>query len=126
MSDTHVLVVGVATREESKRRTLDIAIGQRKRAPGEPRVWFTSLESLAKVLSDKNMLLLEIIRRSRPRSIAELADLTGRKKPNVTRTLKRMELLGIVEFESNTGGRKQPRVNYDDIRIDAKFSLRAV
>ena len=91
--------------------------------PDEPRVWFTSLESLAKVLSTKNMLLLEMIRTSHPQSIQELADLSGRKKPNLTRTLKNMETLGIIEFQNLTGGRKQPKVNYDDIHINARLPL---
>jgi predicted transcriptional regulator len=119
----HILVVGVATRAASRERTIEIAAGRRKRLPDEPRVWFTSLESLAKVLSTKNMLLLEMIRTSHPQSIQELADLSGRKKPNLTRTLKNMETLGIIEFQNLTGGRKQPKVNYDDIHINARLPL---
>lgn len=125
MSNDHILYVGIATQAESKKRTIDIASGRRRRSADEPRVWFTSLESLAKVLSEKNMLLLEMIRRSRPKSIAELADLSGRKKPNLTRTLRHMERLGIITFEHHAGGRKQPTVGYDDIRINARLPLRA-
>ena len=123
-NNAQVLLVGVATRAASRQRTIDIASGRRRREMDEPRVWFTSLESLAKVLSDKNMLLLEMIRKSRPQSIAELADLSGRKKPNLTRTLKNMETLGIIQFELHSGGRKQPRVNYDDIQINARLPLK--
>lgn len=125
MKEPSVLFVGIASKEASKRRTIDIASGKRKPAPNEPRVWFTSLESLAKVLSHKNMLLLEMIRNSRPESIAELATISGRHKPNLTRTLRHMEDLGIVEFETRPGGRKRPRVTYDTIQIGARLPLMA-
>lgn len=123
MTQSRVLSVGVASREQSKRRTIEIAAGKRVRSADEPRVWFTSLGSLAKVLSEANMLLLETIRHSQPRSIAELATLSGRKISNLSRTLNNMERLGLVEFESHPGGRKEPRVNYDTIRLGAEFPL---
>jgi predicted transcriptional regulator len=124
MTNSKVLLVGVATREASKRRTIEIASGKRTRAPDEPRVWFTSLGSLAKVLSESNMLLLETIRDARPHSVAELAELSGRKKTNLSRTLKHMAKIGLVDLEALPGGRKQPRVNYDKIRlVGAEFAL---
>ena len=45
------LKVGIASYREMKARTLAIARGQRRLAPGEPKVWFTSTESFAKMLS---------------------------------------------------------------------------
>src|SRR5437588_8953993 len=96
---TRVLFVGIASFEESRRRTIAIAKGEHKRTPGEPRVWFTSLESLAKVLSDRNMLLLQMIRKSQPQSLAELAKLSGRAVPNLSRTLNHMKRLGLVNLE---------------------------
>jgi hypothetical protein len=45
------LKVGIASYDEMKALTLAIARGQRKLAPQEPRVWFPSTESFAKVLS---------------------------------------------------------------------------
>jgi predicted transcriptional regulator len=50
------------------------ARGEYKPAPDEPKVWFTSMESLAQVLSSKNALLLELIRCAQPASIKELAE----------------------------------------------------
>lgn len=82
MKELRILSVGIASLEESRRRTIAIASGKHKPRPDEPRVWFTSVESLMKVLSSKNILLLEMIRSSRPGSIAELAILSGRAKSN--------------------------------------------
>jgi len=82
------LRVGIASYEQMKARTLAIARGKYKPAAGEPKVWFTSAESFARVLSDRNRALLGIIAESGPESLAHLAELTGRKKSNLSRTLK--------------------------------------
>ena len=73
------LKVGIANYEEMKTMTLAIARGQRKLAPQEPRVWFPSTESFAKVLSAGNRALLHIIAEKAPGSLEELAQLTGRQ-----------------------------------------------
>ena len=110
--------IGIAPREYVHRRMLDIAKGARRRGPDEPRVWFTSAEALARVLSKKNMLLIEAIRSTGPASVTELAERVSRTKTNVLRSLKTLEQFGIVAFEAGEGGRKAPRLNYDDFRVD--------
>lgn len=45
------LKVGIASYEEMKSRTMRIARGEQRVSPREPKVWFTSTESFAKVLS---------------------------------------------------------------------------
>ena len=52
------LRVGVAPFEEMKARSLAIARGEIKPLPDDPKVWFTSTESFAKVLSASNRALL--------------------------------------------------------------------
>lgn len=121
MSRKMVLRIGIASPEQMKRRTLAIAKGKLKRDPNEPHVWFSSFESLAKVLSERNMLLLEIIRKVEPQSVAELAKASGRAKSNLSRTLHSMERLGIVELVDGERGRKMPRLKYDAVRFEAEF-----
>jgi predicted transcriptional regulator len=77
---------------------LAIARGEYKPKPGEPKVWFTSMKSLAEVLSDENRALLKVIAESKPESISALAEATGRKPGNLSRTLKTMSNYGIVEM----------------------------
>lgn len=117
MSEERVLHVGIASREAVKKRTIAIAKGQFRPAPDEPRVWFSSLESFAKVLSQKNMLLLETIRRGQPRSLADLAKLSGRAVSNLSRTLHNMERFGLIKFEEEAG-RKAPVVCYERVTLD--------
>jgi len=57
------------------------------------------MRSLSQVLSDENRALLDVIRTSKPSSITELADITGRKQGNLSRTLKTMSRYGLVKME---------------------------
>jgi predicted transcriptional regulator len=121
-SSRSTLHIGIASREVIRRRTIAIAKGELRPAEDEPRVWFSSLESLAKVLSEKNMLLLDIIRQEQPRSFAELSRLSGRAVPNLSRTLHGMERVGLVDIREEDH-RKFPVVRYDRVAFD--MSLRA-
>src|SRR5580698_6848306 len=94
-----VLRVGIASYEDMKARTMAIARSSLKPKPGEPKVWFPSAESLVRVLSDRNRALLATIRDAQPKSLADLAELTGRRKSNLSRTLKTMERYGIVKLD---------------------------
>jgi len=112
------LKVGIASYEDMKARTMAIARGERKLRRGEPKVWFTSLESFARVLSERNRALLELIAEEEPESLAELAKLSGRAKSNLSRTLRTLEQYGLVHLEKGYKGRIAPRVPYSDIVLD--------
>jgi len=112
------LKVGIASYEEMKARTMRIARGKHRAAPGEPKVWFTSTESFAKVLSAGNRDLLRIIVEKAPGSLDALARITGRAKSNLSRTLKTMEGYGLVRLERGERGRIMPRVVHDRVELD--------
>jgi len=54
------LKVGIASMEQYKARTLAIARGEYVPRPGEPKVWFQSIESVAQVLSDESSALVAL------------------------------------------------------------------
>jgi predicted transcriptional regulator len=112
------LRVGIASYSEMKSMTLAIARGQRKLAPRDPRIWFPSTESFARVLSAGNRDLLRLIAEKAPGSLEELSQLTGRKKPNLSRTLKTMANYGLVRLERGFRGRIAPKVVHDRIELD--------
>ena len=112
------LRVGIASYEEMKARTMAVASGKRRIAAGEPKVWFTSTESFARVLSEGNRELLRIIAEEAPGSLDELARLSGRAKSNLSRTLKTMAGYGLVRLERGMRGRLAPRVVHDRIELD--------
>lgn len=92
------VVVGILPQDRIRERMLAIARGDYKPKANEPKIWFTSMRSLAEVLSDENRALLQVIRDVKPKSISILADLTGRKPSNLSRTLKTMANYGFVEM----------------------------
>lgn len=93
------VVIGIASQAQIRERALAIASGRYKPKPNEPKIWFTSMKSLAEVLSDENRALLRTMQELQPESIAQLAKATGRKPGNLSRTLKTMSHYGIVEME---------------------------
>ena len=113
-----ILRIGIAPYEAMKARSLAIARGELKPRRDEPKLWFTSIESIARILSDKNRALLNLIIKRQPKSLAELEVLSGRAKSNLSRTLKNMERFGLVELLKGEGGTIQPHVPYDEIRLD--------
>ena len=111
------LRVGIATLDQYKQRTLAIARGQLKPARGDPKVWFSSIESFAKVLSNKNRALLNVIAATHPDSLQDLAARTGRKTSNLSRILKTMERYGFVRLHRGTRGKIRPEVPYRTISL---------
>ena len=112
------IVIGIMPQEQIRARMLAIARGEYKPKPGEPKVWFTSMKSLAEVLSDENRALLKVIAESKPESISALAEATGRKPGNLSRTLKTMSNYGIVEMRREKR-RVRPIAKATEFRIVA-------
>ena len=114
------ITIGIMPQDKMRARVLDIAKGKYKPKPGEPKIWFPSMRSVAEVLSDENRALLHVIRESQPRSLGELSQLTGRQVSNLSRTLKTMANYGLVELKRSMGGKEvRPVVKAQEFRIFA-------
>lgn len=112
------IVIGVMSQQQIRARALAIARGEYKPKPGEPRVWFTSMKSVAEILSDSNRALLKVIRETQPGSVAELAKKTGRQRSNLSRTLKTMSRYGLVDL-------KRENRHVRPVAIASDFQIRA-
>ena len=112
------LKVGIADYEEMKARTMRIARGEEKPAPGDPKVWFTSTESFAQILSSGNRELLRVIDEQSPGSLEELSRITGRSKPSLSRTLKTMANYGLVRMDPGEGQKVVPKVLHDRVELE--------
>ena len=115
------LQIGTASSEPVKACTMAITRGEHKPAKGEPTVWFTSIESFAKVLSERNRELFALIVRENPGSLTRLAALAGRSKSNLSRTLNTMSRYGLVELEQGRRGTLVPCVPYNQVRLDVSL-----
>jgi predicted transcriptional regulator len=112
------IVIGIMPQEKIRERVLAIACGEFKPKPREPKIWFTSMKSLAEVLSDENRALLKVIKEIKPQSISSLAEVTGRKPSNLSRTLKTMSRYGIIEMRREKN-HVRPIVKTTEFRIVA-------
>ncbi len=92
-------------------------------APDEPKVWFPSTESFAKVLPAGNRDLLRVIAEQAPGSLDELARITGKAKSNLSRTLRTMEGYGLVRLERGERGRITPRVMHDRVELSLPLTI---
>jgi len=111
------LRVGIASYESMKERTLAIARGDLKPGIRDPKVWFPSMDSMARILSSRNQELLSVIRAKSPQSLTELAEETGREKSNLSRTLKTMQRYGLIEVPKRPDGKVAPKVAYDKVEM---------
>jgi len=109
--------VGIMSREDYKKRTIQIARGEYKPKKGEAKIWFESLQSMAQVLSEENQQLLSIIKEQKPTSLKDLATVTGRKRSNLSRTLKTMSRYGIVDLVKDKRN-VMPVVKVTDFKVE--------
>jgi predicted transcriptional regulator len=70
----------------------------------------TSPEAMVKLLSSENLRLLHLIATKRPGSVRELATLVRRKESNLSRTLKKLEQVGIIALQKGPGRTRAPRL----------------
>jgi predicted transcriptional regulator len=93
--------VGIMPYEKYKQYTMAIACGQYKPKRNEPKIWFESIETFCQVLSTRNVELLKLIDEKKPQSIRELAEMSGRRVSNLSRTLKTFSKYGIIDIIEN-------------------------
>ena len=112
------MIIGIASQQDIRARALAIARGDHRPRAGEPKIWFTSMRSLAEVLSDENRALLRVIREHEPESLSRLAEITGRAPSNLSHTLKTREHDGLVEMQRDVRT-VRPVVNASEFFIQA-------
>lgn len=111
------LKVGIAPRQAIARYTRDIVASRRRRTTNDPDIWFTSVESFAKILSERNRELLVLIAERQPDSLDSLAAVSGRAKSNLSRTLHTMARYGLVRLEKGDGRKVKPVVTFEKVEL---------
>ncbi|MBI2988849.1 MAG: hypothetical protein HYY45_18975 [Deltaproteobacteria bacterium] len=83
-------------------------------------VYFTSLEAMRKVLTEKRLELLHIIKDQQPDSVYELSKIVKRDLKNINSDLELLRDIGLVSMSKARKGRERviPRVNYDKIQLE--------
>lgn len=75
-------------------------------------------EQVMRLISGRNVELLQMIKLRRPQSLAELSRISGRPTASLTRTLQRLSALGIVVMRRSKGREKIPTVACDCLRFE--------
>jgi len=119
---SRVLKVGIAPRQVAFQYIRDVVSGRRRRTSDDPDIWFSSVESFAKVLSERNRALLALIAEKHPDSIDALAEASGRAKSNLSRTLRTMENYGLVRLERGEGRKLRPVVTFARVELRLKLA----
>ncbi len=83
-------------------------------------VYFTGLDAMRKVLTEKRLELLHIIKEQEPDSVYELSKIVKRDLKNVNDDLLVLKDIGLVSVFKARKGRERsiPRVNYDKIQLE--------
>jgi predicted transcriptional regulator len=94
-----------------------VARGERPAPADAAKPSFNSVDAIVRLLTPENRALLAIIRDRKPTSVADLAAMSGRAQPNLTRTLAKLESAGFVTMKS-AGRRKAPQIAVRKIVVE--------
>ncbi len=123
MTSQRILHVEIGPLNGSKSRSMRLSRrghGAEEGVSGD-REMSTTMDALSRLLSERNIALLQMIRDRRPRSVAELARISGRPKASLTLTLRRLEKFGMVAFKDVEGRRKVPTVVCDRLLLELEI-----
>jgi predicted transcriptional regulator len=120
------LKITVGERDSLDRRTrqrLQAAEAGEDLEDAQPVLNLGSYAELSRLLSPKNLELLEAIAAHAPESIRATAELVDRDYKQVHRNLSELEDIGVIEFEGGGAGTaKTPMLAYDGLEIDIPFA----
>lgn len=96
--------------------------GTRLRVGGAELV-FASLEDMARALTPKRLETLRLIRRHRPSSVRDLAQIAGRDLKNVLADVVALETLGLITSEGpgKPRHRRAPRTSFERIEVHVEL-----
>jgi len=118
------ITIGDGSRlDQRTRRRLEAAQEGENIDDAQPVLNFASYVELSRLLSPKNLELLEAIAQHDPESIRAVADLVDRDYKQVHRNLTELADLGVIEFDGEGAGQpKKPLLAYDGLEIDIPFT----
>jgi len=118
--------IGIMPEPLVRARLLAIARGDYVAGPEEPKVWYSSVNAIAQILSPENIALLRLIDEQKPESLTTLAKLAGRNKSNLSITLKSLSAKGFVKLEKMPRNLVKPVALHTDFEIISNAKAEAV
>ena len=98
------LEIQIKSREQADAEFIDAFKGgvSKKKGAAKTGIYFTSLEAVRTLLTDKRLELLHLIKRHAPRSISQLASIAGRDFKNVHTDVKLLQDYGLIQLSKGS------------------------
>ncbi|MBI5375895.1 MAG: MarR family transcriptional regulator [Candidatus Schekmanbacteria bacterium] len=114
--------IGIRTLEDGLKHFAKVAkiIEKGKTVKNERGVYFENLATMRKILTDRRIEVLKLIKDKKPSSVYELAKALHRDLKNVNEDLRLLEQSGLVSLKKSKTDRQRitPTVNYDTIQLE--------
>ncbi|EGQ7824188.1 transcriptional regulator [Vibrio parahaemolyticus] len=108
--------IGVASEDLIRRHMISVAAGNISHNKHLPTFWFTSLDEVSKLLCNENIELILLTSRGKPKSLAELAEISGHHIRELSRTLDDLSSKGFIQLEEK-GNACRPIAVFTDFEI---------
>ncbi|WCE31808.1 HVO_A0114 family putative DNA-binding protein [Vibrio sp. SCSIO 43137] len=115
--------IGIMSEELIRVRLLAVAQGKYLPKENEPKIWYTSFNTVSQLLRPENIELLRLIDSEQPESLTQLSELTGRAKSNLSNTLKALSEKGFIRLEQGKGKTVKPVAVFTDFEIVTNSEL---
>src|SRR4030067_1040379 len=85
----------------------------------ESGIYFENLDAFRRILTEKRLEMLHVIKEKHPSSVYQLAKILNRDIKNVNMDLEYLREVGLVEIKRSKEKRERviPQVNYDIIEL---------
>ena len=114
--------IGIRSRKDTFKKAKEAMkrLSRGEKVKTHRALYFENLDAMRRVLTEKRLELLHVIKEKKPSSIYRLSKLLDRDINNVIDDLKYLEEVGLVELKRSGKGRKEtiPAVNYDKIHLE--------
>lgn len=119
------LEIQIKSREQADAEFTEAFKGtsSRKKVPADRGIFFSSLEAVRALLTEKRLALLHLVREHSPQSISQLAKIAGRDFKNVHADVMILKNYGLIQMSKRKKARKHSgqtiSVPYQAINIHA-------
>ena len=114
--------IGIRTREEAFKEASEVMkkLSRGEKVKKHTGVYFENLDAMRKVLTEKRLEILHVIKGKQPSSIYALAKILQRDLTNVIDDINYLNELGLVSLKKCNKGKEKtiPTVDFDKILLE--------
>ena len=114
--------IGIRTREEAFKEAGEVMkkLSRGEKVKKHTGVYFENLDAMRKVLTEKRLEILHVIKGKQPSSIYALAKILQRDLTNVIDDINYLNELGLVSLKKCNKGKEKtiPTVDFDKILLE--------